>query len=180
MHHRALGAVVLTATLGAASLMAGAARPPAVRARVAVPAVGHAPTPVGPGALRDLATIMAGQAVALRSAVRRCATRRSRTRGTCVLMPLGHAEAGAKLTGLVLRATVARLPAGPCVALARRLSSVAATVAVVASEGVHSRTWPGVTWAAAQAAARVGARVVAVRDGRWPRTCVAARGGVRA
>jgi hypothetical protein len=180
MHHRALGAVVLTARLGAATLLVDPARPPPARARVAVPPVRHVPTPVGPGALREVAAIMAGQAVALRSAVRRCGARRSRARGTCVLMALGHAEAGATLTGLVLRATMARLPAGPCVALARRLSSVAATVAAVASEGVHSRTWPGVTWAAAQAAARVGARVVAVRDGRWPRTCLPALGGLRA
>jgi hypothetical protein len=180
MHHRALGAVVLTATLGAATLMVDPALPPLVPARLAAPAVRPAPTPVGPAALRDVAAIMAGQAVALRSAVRRCAARPSHARGPCVLMALGHAKAGATLTGLVLRATVARLPAGPCVALAGRLASVAATVAAVASEGVAGRTWPGVTWAAAEAAARVAARVVAVRDGRWPRTCVAAISGLRA
>ena len=175
MHQRALAAVVVTATLGTATLLVDPARPPAA-ARPAGPSVRHAPTPVGPGALRDLAAIMAGQAVTLRATVRRCAPRHAR--GTCVLMALGHAEAGAKLSALVLLATAARLPAGPCVALAARLRNVAATVATVAGEGVHSRTWPGVTWAAARAAARVAVRVLAVRDGRWPRTCLR-RGGVR-
>jgi hypothetical protein len=178
MHHRALAAVVVAATFGAAAMAVDPARPPAAPRPAAVPTVRHAPRPVGPGALRDLAAIMAGQAVTLRAAVRRCAPRRAR--GTCALMALGHAEAGAKLSGLVLRATAQRVPAGPCIALVRRLGSLAATVAAVAGEGVHSRTWPGATWAAALAAARVSSRVLAVRDGRWPRTCLALDGGLRA
>jgi hypothetical protein len=178
MHHRALAAVVVTASFGAAAVAVDPARPPAAPKPVAVPSVRHAPSPVRPGALRDLAAIMAGQAVTLRAAVHQCAPHRAR--GACVLLALGHAEAAAKLNGLVLRATAQRLPAGPCVALVRRLGSVAATVAAVAGEGVHSRTWPGATWAAARAAARVGARVLAVRDGRWPRTCLALDGGLRA
>jgi len=179
MHHRASAVVLTAASLCAATLLVAPPRRPVTPDAVATPSVRHAPSPVGPGAIRDVAAIMAGQAVTLRAAVHRCAPRRAR--GTCVLMALGHAEAGAKLSALVLRATLGRLPLGPCIAVTRRLGGVAATVAALAGEGVHSRTWPGVTWAAARAAARVGGRVAAVRDGHWPATCrPAIDGGLRA
>ena len=56
----------------------------------------------------------------------------------------------------------------------------AAAIAYIAVDGVRSATWPGYTWGAARASARVGARVIALSAGRWPRTCAREDVGLRA
>jgi hypothetical protein len=93
---------------------------------------------------------------------------------------LEHAAAGAKLSEVVLRAVTARVPTGPCADIAARLRGLVSAVAYVAVDGVRSATWPGYAWGAARASARVGARVIALHEGRWPRSCQRDDVGLRA
>jgi hypothetical protein len=119
--------------------------------------------------LRRIAVIGAGQARTLRSDVRRCARRSAR--GRCARMALGHAAAGARLNGIVLDEIVARLRAGLCLRLAGRLGGLMGALAYLADDGVRSVGTPGVTWAAARAASRIGRRVIAFERGARPRRC---------
>ena len=64
--------------------------------------------------------------------------------------------------------------------LAARLRGLVSAIAYIAVDGVRSATWPGYTWGAAHASARVGARVIALHEGRWPRSCARADAGLRA
>jgi hypothetical protein len=177
---RALAAGALLALLGAATLsqVARTASPAPAPARHADRAPTLMTDPAAIGELRSIAAIGAGQARTLRAAVRRCRPRAAA--GQCALVALEHAAAGAKLSEIVLRAVSARLPAGPCMRIAARLAGLVSTIGYLARDGVRSRTWPGYTWGAASASARVGARVIAVHEGSWPRHCLSIRVGLRA
>jgi hypothetical protein len=177
---RALAAAALVVALGAA-LVPQATRTPSpapVHARHADRAPALMADAVAIGSLRGVAAIGAGQARELRAAVHRCGTQAAR--GRCALMPLAHAASGARLSEVVLRAVSARVVAGPCMAMASRLAGLVSTIAWLGVDGVRSRTWPGYTWRAARAAARTGARVIALNEGRWPRHCLRIREGPRA
>jgi hypothetical protein len=159
---RAVVAAALVAAVGAAivPLAERVPSPAPVAARSAAPR---------PSVMPDAAAIGS-----LRAVVRRCRSRAAR--GACALVPLEHAAAGAKLSGIVLRAIMERLPAGPCMRAAARLAGLVGAIGYLAQDGVQSRTWPGYTWGAASASARVGARVIAVHHGSWPRHCVSLAG----
>ena len=175
---RALVAAAMAAAVGAAVVAQAASNGPPVRpvsARAAHPGPPVMPDAATIGSLRMVARIGAQQARTLRAAVRRC--RGGPRPGRCALVALEHAAAGAKLSEMVLRAVTARIPAGPCADIGARLRGLVSTIASIAVDGVRSATWPGYTWGAARASARVGARVTAVHDGRWPRSC--ARADVR-
>jgi hypothetical protein len=173
---RAVVAAALVAAVGAAivPLAERVPSPAPVAARSAAPRPSVMPDAAAIGSLRAVARIGAGQAHTLRTVVRRCRSRAAR--GACALVPLEHAAAGAKLSGIVLRAIMERLPAGPCMRAAARLAGLVGAIGYLAQDGVQSRTWPGYTWGAASASARVGARVIAVHHGSWPRHCVSLAG----
>ena len=178
---RSLVAAALAAAVGAA-IVAQAARTAPLE-RPASARAGHPGPPVMPdaaaiGSLRMVARIGAQQARTLRAAVRRC--RPGPRPGRCALVALEHAAAGAKLSEVVLRAVMARVRSGPCADIGGRLRGWVSAIAYIAVDGVRSATWPGYTWGAARASARVGARVIALSAGRWPRTCAREVVGLRA
>jgi hypothetical protein len=168
---RALVAAALVAALGAAVVAHAArtARPAPVAAHGDLRGPPVMPDAAALISLRAVARTGAGQAQTLRAAVRRCRGRSGA--GRCILLPLGNAAAGAKLSEIVLRGLAARLAAGPCMAMASRLAGLVSTIAYLGTDGVRNLPWPGYTWAAARASARVGTRVIAVADGPWPRHC---------
>jgi hypothetical protein len=169
---RALVAAALTAAVGAVVVSEAAHTAPPVRpvsARTAHPAPPVMPDAAAIGSLRMVARIGDQQARTLRAAVRRC--RAGPRPGACALVALEHAAAGAKLSEVVLRAVTARVPAGPCADIGARLRGLVSTIAYIAVDGVRSATWPGYAWGAARASARIGARVIAVHEGPWPRSC---------
>ena len=175
---RSLVAAGLVAAVGAAMVAQAARTAPLERpvsARAARPEPPVMPDAVALGSLRMVARIGAQQARTMRVAVRRC--RAEPRPGRCALVALQHAAAGAKLSDVVLRAVTARVPKGRCADIGAKLRGLVSAIAYIAGDGVRSATWPGYTWGAARASARVGARVIAVHDGRWPRSC--ARGDVR-
>jgi hypothetical protein len=177
---RTLGAAMLVTAVGAVGIVIAME---ATRATPVAPVsarVGHRGPPDMPDAaaiasLRAVAQSGVRQAQALSVAVGRCRGRSAP--GQCVLVALEHAAAGAKLSGVVLHAVAARLPPGPCMTIAARLAGLASTIAYLGVDGVRDAWWPGYTWDAARAAARVGRRLTAVQRGAWPRRCV---GGLRA
>jgi hypothetical protein len=175
---RGLAAAVLVVALGAA-IVAGAARtaPEAhVAAMSARPDARVMPDGAAIESLRAVAAIGAGQARALRAAVRRC---RARTApGRCVLLPLAHAATGAKLSEAVLRGIVVRLAPGPCMDVASHLAGLVSTMAYLGVDGIRN-TSPTSTWAAARGSARLGRRIIAAAEGAWPRHCHRI-GGLRA
>jgi hypothetical protein len=130
--------------------------------------------------LRGIADVAAGQARELRAGVRRCAARHGTERGMCATMPLAHAGAGAKLNGIVLSAIAARLPPGPCMRAAGRLAGLVSTIAGIATDGRGAAWQPAVSWAAARAAARAGARVIAAGRLALPHHCAVIGPGLRA
>ena len=174
---RALAAAALVTALGAAIVAPAARTPPPAResAPVAAPRPAVMPDAAAIGSLRAVAESGAEQARTLRAAVRRCRGRAGA--GRCVLLPLGNAAAGAKLSEVVLHALTARIVPGSCMTVATRLGGLVSTIAYLAVDGVRNVTAPGYTWAAALASVRVGRRIVALRQGRWPRHCVAIRAG---
>jgi hypothetical protein len=178
---RSLIAAGLVAAVGAAMVAQAARTAPLERpvsARAARPEPPVMPDAVALGSLRMVARIGAQQARTMRVAVRRC--RAEPRPGRCALVALEHAAAGAKLSEIVVRAVTARVPAGPCADVGARLRGLVSAIAYIAVDGVRSATWPGYTWGAAQASARVGARVIAVHEGRWPRSCARDDVGLRA
>src|SRR6478735_9430007 len=149
---RALVAAAMAAAVGAAIVAQAASNGPPVRAvsaRAAHPGPPVMPDAAAIGSLRMVARIGAQQARTLRAAVRRC--RGGPRPGRCALVALEHAAAGAKLSEVVVRADIGA-----------RLRGLVSTIAYIAVDGVRSATWPGYTWGAARASARVGARVIAV------------------
>jgi hypothetical protein len=178
---RSLIAAGLVAAVGAAMVAQAARTAPLERpvsARAARPEPPVMPDAVALGSLRMVARIGAQQARTMRVAVRRC--RAEPRPGRCALVALEHAAAGAKLSEIVVRAVTARVPAGPCADVGARLRGLVSAIAYIAVDGVRSATWPGYTWGAAQASARVGVRVIALHEGRWPRSCGPADVGLRA
>jgi hypothetical protein len=178
---RSLIAAGLVAAVGAAMVAQAARTAPLERpvsARAARPEPPVMPDAVALGSLRMVARIGAQQARTMRVAVRRC--RAEPRPGRCALVALQHAAAGAKLSDVVLRAVTARVPAGRCADIGAKLRGLVSAIAYIAVDGVRSATWPGYTWGAAQASARVGARVIALHEGRWPRSCGPADVGLRA
>jgi len=178
---RSLIAAGLVAAVGAAMVAQAARTAPLERpvsARAARPEPPVMPDAVALGSLRMVARIGAQQARTMRVAVRRC--RAEPRPGRCALVALEHAAAGAKLSEIVVRAVTARVPAGPCADVGARLRGLVSAIAYIAVDGVRSATWPGYAWGAAQASARVGARVIALHEGRWPRSCGPADVGLRA
>jgi hypothetical protein len=167
---RSLIAAGLVAAVGAAMVAQAARTAPLERpvsARAARPEPPVMPDAVALGSLRMVARIGAQQARTMRVAVRRC--RAEPRPGRCALVALQHAAAGAKLS-----------ENGPCADIGARLRGLVSAIAYIAVDGVRSATWPGYTWGAAQASARVGARVIALHEGRWPRSCGPADVGLRA
>jgi len=170
-------AVAVGAAIGAQAAHASPLeRPASAGAEHPGPAV--MPDAAAIGSLRMLARIGVQQARTLRAAVRRCHA--EPRPGRCALVALEHAAAGAKLSEVVLRAVMARVPAGPCADIGGRLRGLVSAIAYIAVDGVRSATWPGYTWGAARASARVGVRVIALYAGRWPRTCAPDDVGLRA
>ena len=172
---RSLVAAALVAGVGAA-IVSQATRTTLVErpasARPASPEPSVMPDAAAIGSLRMVARIGAQQARTLRAAVRRCGP--EPRPGRCALVALEHAAAGANLSEVVLRAVTARVPAGPCADLGAKLRGFVSAIAYIAVDGVRSATWPGYAWGAARASARVGARVNALHEGRWPRSCARA------
>jgi len=178
---RSLVAAALVAAVGAAIFSQAARTAPLQRpvsARTAQPGPPVLPDAAAIGSLRMVARIGAQQAWTMRAAVRRCGA--EARPGRCALVALEHAAAGARLSEVVLRAVTARVPAGPCADLGAKLRGLVSAIAYIAVDGVRSATWPGYTWGAARASARVGTRVIALHEGRWPRLCARGDIGLRA
>jgi len=178
---RSLVAAALAAAVGAAIVTQEARTAPLERpvsAHAARPGPPVMPDAAAIGSLRVVARIGAQQARTMRAAVRRC--RAEPRPGRCALVALEHAAAGAKLSAVVLRAVTARVPAGRCADIAARLRGLVSAIAYIAVDGVRSASWPGYTWGAALASARVGVRVIALHEGRWPRSCARGVVGLRA